>query len=146
MEKDIELVEEFINICEINFKFYEQPNVVIISDTVEAIKNLINRNKELEKLELEHQKINGNLREKIKELEHKYQRALSDLLIAENTKHTCPYIPTSGVTCDVKEKLKKVVDESIPKGKNIITGKEEYQPNTNANSYLTQKILEMLGG
>lgn len=114
MEEDIELVEEFINICEINFKFYEQPNVVIISDTVEAIKNLIKRNKELEKLELEHQRINGNLREKIKELEHKYQRALSDLVIAENTKHTCPYIPTSGVTCKAKEfeaKIKEKIDK-----------------------------------
>lgn len=43
-----------------------------------------------------------------------------------------------------KEVIKDIVDECIPKNKNIITGKEEYQPNTNANSYLVQKILELL--
>lgn len=43
-----------------------------------------------------------------------------------------------------KAKIKEIVDECIPVGKNITTGKEEYQPNANANSYLTQMILELL--
>ena len=43
-----------------------------------------------------------------------------------------------------KSKIKEIVDECIPKGKNIITGEEEYQPNTNANSFLTQSILELM--
>lgn len=43
-----------------------------------------------------------------------------------------------------KDKIKEIVDECIPVGKNIITGEEEYQPNANANSYLTQTILELL--
>ena len=43
-----------------------------------------------------------------------------------------------------KSKVKEIIDECIPKGKNIITGKEEYQPNTNANSFLTQRILELM--
>ena len=41
-------------------------------------------------------------------------------------------------------KIKDLVDECIPVGKNIITREEEYQPNANANSYLTQLILELL--
>ncbi len=42
------------------------------------------------------------------------------------------------------DKIKEIVEECIPAGKNIITGKKEYQPNANANSYLTQTILELL--
>lgn len=43
-----------------------------------------------------------------------------------------------------KSKIKEIIDECIPKGKNIMTGEEEYQPNTNANSFLTQSILELM--
>lgn len=43
-----------------------------------------------------------------------------------------------------KSKVKELIDECIPKGKNIMTGEEEYQPNTNANSFLTQSILELM--
>lgn len=43
-----------------------------------------------------------------------------------------------------KDTLREIVDECIPKGKNLITGKEEYKFNTNANMHLTQKILELL--
>lgn len=45
-----------------------------------------------------------------------------------------------------KDKLKEIVDECIPRGKNIITKKEEYQTNANANSYLAQEILRLLEG
>lgn len=95
-----------------------------------TINKIIDRNKELEKLELEHQKINGNLREKIKELEYKYQRALSDLVIAENTKHTCPYIPTSGVTCDVKEYIKQSFKPSSEETKEELLCDKYYDDGT----------------
>jgi len=45
-----------------------------------------------------------------------------------------------------KDKIKAIVDEHIPKQPNIITGKMEYAPNTNANSFLVQDILELLEG
>lgn len=45
-----------------------------------------------------------------------------------------------------KDKIKDIVNDCIPKGENRITGKIEYQPNANANSYLTQRILELLKG
>lgn len=48
--------------------------------------------------------------------------------------------------CVPNQILKEIIDECIPKGKNIITGKEEYQPNTNANSFLTQEILKLMEG
>ena len=108
MEEDIKILKEETNALGLFFKCKGTEKYK------KAIENLIKRNKELEKLELEHKKINGMLREKIKELEHKYQRALSDLVIAENTKHTCPYIPTSGVTCKAKEfeaKIKEKIEE-----------------------------------
>ena len=40
--------------------------------------------------------------------------------------------------------IKEIVDECIPKKENIITNELEYTPNTNANSYLTQRILDLL--
>lgn len=43
-----------------------------------------------------------------------------------------------------KQKIKDIVDECIPKGTNLFTGEEEYQPNANANSFLTHEILELL--
>lgn len=45
----------------------------------------------------------------------------------------------------LRSKIKDIVDECIPKGENIITGKEEYKPNVNANSFLTQSILKLIG-
>ena len=72
MEEDIKILEDFIKYYEaeaISRKFRGTLSISVDENDIEAIENLINRNKELEKLELEHQKINGNLREKIKELE-----------------------------------------------------------------------------
>lgn len=43
-----------------------------------------------------------------------------------------------------KEKLKEIIDKCIPIKENIITKQLEYTPNANANSYLTQQILELL--
>lgn len=45
-----------------------------------------------------------NLINKNKELKLKNQAL-------ENTKNTCPYIPTSGVTCNAKEKIKELEEE-----------------------------------
>lgn len=45
--------------------------------------------------------------------------------------------------CLLKSEIEDIIDECIPKKKNIITGEEEYIPDTNANSYLTQKILKL---
>lgn len=84
----------------------------------EAIENLLNRNKELEEIEQEHKKENGELR---KLLNGAFDRG---------------FIPVA--------KIKEIVDECIPRGKNIITGIEEYQTNANANSYLAQEILKLL--
>lgn len=44
---------------------------------------------------------------------------------------------------NIVDKVKDIIEECIPKNPNVITGKEEYTPNTNANSYFTQKILEL---
>lgn len=70
-----------------------------------------------------------------------------DRLREENEKLTTNYnlLEESYFTDNIpKAKVKEIVDECIPRGKNIITGVEEYQPNANANSYLTQMILELL--
>ncbi len=41
-------------------------------------------------------------------------------------------------------KIKEIVDECIEKKTNVITGKEEYCFNTNDNSFLAHKIVELL--
>lgn len=117
-----------------------------------AIENLLNRNKELEEIEQEHKKENGELREKVKELEEENTVLKKANNISENVTikditnfmnksledFNKEYIPVS--------KIKEIVDECIPRGKNIITGVEEYQPNANANSYLAQEVLKLLEG
>ena len=118
----------------------------------QAIENLLNRNKELEEIEQEHKKENGELREKVKELEEENAVLKKANNISENVTikditnfmnksledFNKEYIPVS--------KIKEIVDECIPRGKNIITGVEEYQPNANANSYLAQEVLKLLEG
>ena len=72
MEEDIEILEEFIEYSKdiINDMEYVRPiDVTITVDDIQAIENLINRNKELEEIEKAHQEENGKLREKVKELE-----------------------------------------------------------------------------
>lgn len=73
-------------------------------------------------------------------LKYLYEKTLNDLVKAD--KRNIDIIKNSVS----KDKIKEIVDECIPRGKNIITKEEEYQPNANANSYLTQTILELLEG
>ena len=54
------------------------------------------------------------------------------------------YLVTRKIGVIPIKKIKEIVDECIPKKANIITNEMEYTPNTNANSYLTQQILELL--
>lgn len=86
------------------------------------------------------------LREKVKKLEAKLEKqkkltrlaqTLNDEIIKEALiEFEKDYIP--------KQKIKEIVDECVPKKENIITHEIQYTPNTNANSYLVQQILELL--
>ena len=109
--------------------------------------DLANRYTNLKEIEQEHKKENGELREKVKELEGEntiLKEDLHEMTVSNNHKkenwvHRSilnSYIPVA--------KIKEIVDECIPRGKNIITGIEEYQTNANANSYLAQEILKLL--
>lgn len=96
-------------------------------DSIERILQDYKRQKQINE---EHRKVNGELREKVKELE-------IDL--------TTVYIKGVEDGKDkYKKKIKEIIDECIPKKENIITKKIEYTPNANANSYLVQQILELL--
>lgn len=97
----------------------------------EAIENLLNRNKELEEENTVLKKSN-NISENvtIKDITKFMNKSIEDF--------NKEYVPVS--------KIKEIVDECIPRGKNIITGVEEYQTNANANSYLAQEILKLLEG
>ena len=141
-------IEENIKILEnlksyLNLLVYEGKDKIIYNDLlwdektvdcINAIEHLINDYTRQKQINEEHQKINGELREKVKELEEQVEydktHIYTPLTIQLN------FIP--------KQKIKDIVDECIPKKANIITGEIEYTPNTNANSYLTQQILELL--
>lgn len=43
-----------------------------------------------------------------------------------------------------KDKVREIVDECIPKKKNILTEKEEYVLDTNSGMYLAEKIVKLL--
>jgi hypothetical protein len=66
MEKDIKRLEELVDNV---FKAEDDEIIEIDIYEASAIIRLIKRNKELEEIEKEHQKENGELREKVKELE-----------------------------------------------------------------------------
>lgn len=77
--------------------------------------------------------------EELKEENQRLKAKIDVVNWQEKTAYQClkeKYIP--------KQKIKEIVDECIPKEENIITEKIEYRPNTNANSFLTQQILELL--
>lgn len=67
-----------------------------------------------------------------------------DLEKIEYIKRNFDYCLEQKIKEGIKLKLKEIVDECIPKKENIITKELEYTPNTNGNSYLTQRILELL--
>lgn len=76
---DIEVLEERVTVLKRHIKSYEESDCKtnIYQQLVEecnAIENLLKRNKELEKIEAEHQRINGELRERVKELEENNQQ------------------------------------------------------------------------
>ena len=68
MEEDIELLE--MDLADIVDYLGKQATFEYGQQVGTAIENLINRNKQLEEIEKAHQKENGELREKVKELEN----------------------------------------------------------------------------
>ena len=128
-DEDIKILEEFIK----EFKF-DEINSTDKIDIIPAIENLLNKNKELEEIEQEHKKENGELRKRIAELEeeNKTSKNITSQLMSDFINRNV--IPVS--------KIKEIVDECIPRGKKIITGVEEYQPNANANSYFIKIYIK----
>ena len=71
---DIEILKEFIKYYETEYfkgkKLNSSIKIIVDEDDVEAIENLIQRNKDLEQIEKEHKEENGRLREENKILRH----------------------------------------------------------------------------
>lgn len=132
-DKDIKILEEFIKYYEaeaISRKFRGTLSIQVDEDDIQAIENLL---KENEKLKIKIQFINKN------NLDDLYEKALEKTMTKFlNDNIEKDFIPVA--------KIKEIVDKCVPRGKNIITDEEEYQPNTNANSFLTHEILELLEG
>lgn len=70
---DIEILKEFIKYYETEYfkgkKLNSSIKIIVDEDDIEAIQNLIQRNKDLEQIEKDHKEENGRLRDRIKELE-----------------------------------------------------------------------------
>ena len=142
IEKDIKNIKQYINLvldkgyCDCN-----ELNVISTGKYCDGSKNVAysmqnvladyTRQKEINE---EHQKINGELRERIQELgEENRMLKNNKVLVSRYFKLKDNSIP--------KQKIKDIVNECIPKKENIITYEIEYTPNTN---YLTEQILELL--
>lgn len=81
MEEDKKRLENLIK----EFKTYgDLDGIQDLSTYVQSIENLIKEYQNSIEIEQEHKKENGELRERVKELEYKYNRALSDLVQAEH--------------------------------------------------------------
>lgn len=81
---DIEILEEFL-------EDYIHDGLAIQYRVMEAIENLIQRNKDLEQIEQEHKEENGRLRDRIKELEKENQKEFKRgffTKVAENKANT----------------------------------------------------------
>ena len=83
---DIEILEEFIKYYEIEYfkgkKLNSSIKIIVDEDDIEAIENLIQRNKDLEQIEKEHKKENGRLRKENINLKEKIIRQQEQLNIA----------------------------------------------------------------
>ena len=139
--------------ADVNDMQYFSKVLNIIEKQSKEIEKLIQRNKDLEEIEKEHKEENGRLREgnkKIeKELEEKDMQHELELIGKEeftkaNMAEIIEHYYTANENCIPISKLKEIVDECIPKKENIITKELEYAPKANDNSYLTQRILELL--
>lgn len=100
----------------------------------EAIENLLNRNKELEEIEQEHKKENGELREKVKELEEentvlkKANNISEDVKIEDITKFinksiedfNKEYIPVAKVKENIELMQESIVNEDYSENTNLV--------------------------
>ena len=136
MEEDIEILEEFIECSKdiINDMEYVRPiDVTITVDDIQAIENLINRNKELEEIEKAHQEENGKLREKVKELEEENRIILNSKVGVDLSYDD--YIPKSVI----KEKIEEL-KPYIYQGENAPQDFLQYR--VKAKIQVLQELLE----
>lgn len=136
MEEDIEILEEFIEYSKdiINDMEYVRPiDVTITVDDIQAIENLINRNKELEEIEKAHQEENGKLREKVKELEEENRIILNSKVGVDLSYDD--YIPKSVI----KEKIEEL-KPYIYQGENAPQDFLQYR--VKAKIQVLQELLE----
>ena len=149
---DMEILEEFIKYYETEYfkgkKLNSSIKIIVDEDDIETIKNLIQRNKDLEQIEKEHKKENGRLRKENINLKEKIIRQQEQLNIA-NKKILAQkgqlkvvnnsYIPKS----EVKEKIEELNKEEKKslkgtKGQDRYSIKLEYMHKRNA----LQELLE----
>lgn len=123
-DEDINIIENFIGRDFSNPMGWSGYYDSELKELQQAIKNLLNRNKELEEIEQEHKKENGELREKVKELEEentvlkKANNISEDVKIEDITKFinksiedfNKEYIPVAKIKERIKKYAKKFVE------------------------------------
>lgn len=138
IEEDIKILENYLKDSaykQVDSDFFKNGGWEIVDLKIpKAIEHLLQDYTRQKQINEEHQKINGELREKVKELEEENRMLKNNkVLVSRYFKLKDNSIP--------KQKIKDIVNECIPKKENIITYEIEYTPNTN---YLTEQILELL--
>ena len=125
-------IETLIWVAEEQFKDNEVATIKVLPETIQTIKNLLKENEELHKIEQEHQLTNGELRERVKELEEENK-------IMKNRQGIGKITELSG------ENLDKVLSKwCIPKSK--IKEKIDYlEKQLHCGQYIPGLGIELLG-
>lgn len=154
IEKQQKEIEHYKRLAEMNLKDSEEfkenmcEHRCILNNQIMELTEELNNLKEIEK---SHQEENGKLRF---EFEKVYEDNLTLANELEQEKETNKELQkyeeaykllSYGLNNYIsKDKIKEIVDECIEKKVNVITGEEEYCFNTNDNSFLAHKIVELV--
>lgn len=119
---DIEILEEFL-------EDYIHDGLAIQYRVMEAIENLIQRNKDLEQIEKEHKEENGRLREELEKIE--YIKRNFDYCLEQKIKE--------GIELKVKEKMQEL-DKEEKEAQESISDEEREEYSDASIGYLLMNI------
>ena len=129
---NIEILEEFIKYFEAEAtgrKYRRNISITVGEDDIEAIENLIQRNKNLEQIEKEHKEENGRLREELENIE--YIKRNFDYCLEQKIKE--------GIELKVKEKMQEL-DKEEKEAQESISDEEREEYSDASIGYLLMNI------
>lgn len=140
IEEDVDELKSIMNLRTVSGFAYSQKNTLSLQ---KAIKNVLTDYTRQKQINEEHQKINGGLREKVKELEEEnriFALEGSKVRLASYIKEN--YIPRQKIK-DKIEELKEEYDEILSEYGNLDTDVIINVPNKNVRKYLDKLVTKI---